>query len=268
MKAIPIVALHGTASNSKQWRTLQDSMAAQRQVIAPDLPGYGKHGSADLPTTPGLNSRIETLCQMLDRLDGPCHLIGHSFGGALALRLGELRPEQVLSISVYEPTALAVFHGCTQAWDLRYLGEFQRLAQITASASPQVAMESFVNYWMGRDQWSSLAMQNQHTLIAVAKIAARDFKDALLDLDQPQPPAWYSGPVQILRGSATIPASRRIAQLLQARLPDANLQSVKDAGHMGPMTHSSDVHTAYRDFLARIEDECEPAEVPLVASCG
>lgn len=258
MTPTPILALHGTASNAKQWRSLKQSMAAERRVLTPDLPGYGELGSADLPATPGMNSRLQAICELLDTLDEPCHVVGHSFGGALALRLGVLRPEQVLSISVYEPTALTVFHGCAQPLDQRFLGEFRRLGQITASATPQVAMESFVNYWMGPGQWTQLSNANQKTLTAVAKSAARDFQDALLDLDQPTPPKWFAGPVQMLCGGSTIPASHRITNLLMQRLPNASLQIMPGAGHMGPMTHSHDFYTAYRAFLTQLENNSAP----------
>lgn len=265
MTRTPILALHGTASNAKQWRSLRQSMAEERRVLTPDLPGYGASGMADLPATPGMVSRLQAVCELLDTLDEPCHVVGHSFGGALALRLGVIRPERVVSISVYEPTALAVFHSCTQPLDQRFLGEFRRLGQITASAMPQVAMESFVNYWMGPGQWTQLSSANQQTLTAVARSAARDFQDALLDLEQPTTPSWYSGPVQMLCGDSTIPASRRIAQLLMKRLPNASLQTMTGAGHMGPMTHSRDFHTAYRAFLRRVENDVQS---PPVAECS
>ena len=38
----PVVALHGSASNAKQWRGLMDYLKGRFRVIAPDLPGYGK----------------------------------------------------------------------------------------------------------------------------------------------------------------------------------------------------------------------------------
>ncbi|MEM6582275.1 MAG: alpha/beta fold hydrolase [Pseudomonadota bacterium] len=270
MTPTPILALHGTASNAKQWRGLQQSMAAERRVLTPDLPGYGEFGTADLPATPGMERRLRSICELLDILDEPCHVVGHSFGGALALRLGVMRPEQVLSISVYEPTALAVFHGCTQPLDQRFLGEFRRLGQITASATPEVAMESFVNYWMGPGQWTQLSSANQNILTAVAKSAARDFQDALLDLDQPTPPKWYAGPVQILCGDSTVPASHRIAHLLMERLPNASLQIMSGAGHMGPMTHGHDFHTAYRAFLRQLENDSESQSVAecITANCA
>ncbi len=251
--AAPILALHGSASSPGQWKALVEAFRGEREVIAPCLPGYDPRQLESLAGTPGLDSRLTPIRERLVNTARPVHIIGHSFGGALALRLGELHPQLVLSICVYEPTALAVLRQGNESIDLCLLDQFQRLASITANAQAEVAMESFINYWMGGNCWQSLAEPVKGGLMSVADVVARDFQDGLAEVANDAESQRYEGPVQILSGGATIAAARRIAELLAAELPAADWQRLPGLGHMGPISDSAIVNGSYCQFLRSVE---------------
>ncbi|GGJ39594.1 alpha/beta fold hydrolase [Streptomyces brasiliensis] len=88
----PLVLLHGIGHHRQAWDPVVDILAAERDVIAVDLPGFGASpglpgGLAyDLPTT---NTVLGALFEALE-LDRP-HVAGNSLGGLLALELGRER---------------------------------------------------------------------------------------------------------------------------------------------------------------------------------
>ncbi|MGW0630624.1 alpha/beta fold hydrolase [Streptomyces sp. NPDC002758] len=97
----PLVLLHGIGHHRQAWDPVVDILAAEREVIAVDLPGFGASpalpdGMAyDLPTT---NTVLGALFEALD-LDRP-HVAGNSLGGLLALELGrERRARSVTALS-------------------------------------------------------------------------------------------------------------------------------------------------------------------------
>jgi pimeloyl-ACP methyl ester carboxylesterase len=249
------LALHGSASNPGQWQALVGSFEGEREVIAPCLPGYDAHQPKSLSGTPGLDGRLTPIREWLVNAARPVHVIGHSFGGALALRLGELHPQLVRSISVYEPTALAVLRRGKKDIDLSLLDEFKRLALITANAKAEVAMDRFINYWMGGNCWQSLTEPVKRGLISVADVVARDFQDGLAEVSPDAVSRRYEGPVQILSGGETNAAAHRIAELLAAELPAADWQRLPGLGHMGPLSDSAIVNDSYRQFLRSVEVE-------------
>jgi pimeloyl-ACP methyl ester carboxylesterase len=80
----PLVLLHGVGASRVVWRHVTPLLAADRLVIAPDLPGFGQWRAAaprfDLRTT------AEALAGPLaERAGGPFDLVGNSLGGAVAL---------------------------------------------------------------------------------------------------------------------------------------------------------------------------------------
>ncbi|MDJ0359040.1 alpha/beta fold hydrolase [Rhodococcus sp. H29-C3] len=102
----PIVLLHGIGSHWQVWSPVIDQLAADHDVIAVDLPGYGD--SVPLPpgTQPGINSIADALEHFLDAIDVPAaHLVGNSLGGWLALELA--KRDRALSVTALSPGGFA-----------------------------------------------------------------------------------------------------------------------------------------------------------------
>jgi pimeloyl-ACP methyl ester carboxylesterase len=78
-----VVALHCSLSSGLQWARLAETLGDKFQFIAPDISGYGHAGpSIDPPAT--LAHEIELINDRLGEAVGPIHLVGHSYGGAIA----------------------------------------------------------------------------------------------------------------------------------------------------------------------------------------
>jgi pimeloyl-ACP methyl ester carboxylesterase len=98
----PLLLLHGIGHHRQAWDPVVDILAAERDVIAVDLPGFGASpglpdGLAyDLPTTTAV---FGAFCEALE-LDRP-HVAGNSLGGLLALQLG--REQLVRSVTALSP---------------------------------------------------------------------------------------------------------------------------------------------------------------------
>ncbi|GHB75259.1 hydrolase [Streptomyces umbrinus] len=98
----PLLLLHGIGHHRQAWDPVVDILAAERDVIAVDLPGFGESPALpdglghDLPT---MNAALSGLCKALD-LDRP-HVAGNSLGGLLALELG--REKLVRSVTALSP---------------------------------------------------------------------------------------------------------------------------------------------------------------------
>ncbi|MEU6914604.1 alpha/beta fold hydrolase [Streptomyces olindensis] len=101
-RGAPLLLLHGIGHHRQVWDPVMPALAAERDVIAVDLPGCGESpalpgGMAhDLPT---MNAVLAALCEALD-LERP-HVAGNSLGGLLALDLARAR--LVRSVTALSP---------------------------------------------------------------------------------------------------------------------------------------------------------------------
>ena len=101
----PILFLHCTGGSSRQWHPFAEGLRGHFQVIAPDLCGYG--GTSRWPGSErfGLANEVALVTALIDRLGKPMHLVGHSYGGAVALQIARRSPECLSSLTLIEPAA-------------------------------------------------------------------------------------------------------------------------------------------------------------------
>lgn len=98
----PLLLLHGIGHHRQAWDPVIHLLAAERDVIAVDLPGFGVSPALpdglrhDLPT---MNATLGALCEALE-IERP-HVAGNSLGGLLALELG--REKLVRSVTALSP---------------------------------------------------------------------------------------------------------------------------------------------------------------------
>ncbi|QKT08077.1 alpha/beta fold hydrolase [Gordonia sp. X0973] len=94
-----VVALHGLTGHGRRWAQLARDLPDHR-IVAPDLLG---HGNSSWCPPWSYAAHLDALGPVLTAQGGPVTLVGHSFGGALALRLAERHPERVRALILLDP---------------------------------------------------------------------------------------------------------------------------------------------------------------------
>ena len=104
-----VVALHCSLGSGRQWSKLADELGRSHQFIAPDISGYGTNTCAlDLPLT--LAEEVRCVSGHLNDVTGPIHLVGHSYGGAIAFKIAtdSAFAHRVRSLTLIEPESVAI----------------------------------------------------------------------------------------------------------------------------------------------------------------
>jgi pimeloyl-ACP methyl ester carboxylesterase len=238
----PVLLLHCSASSSAQWRGLIDRLSPRFRVLAPDFYGYG--GSAPWPGGGPLRLEHEAAIvrALLDVLDTPARLVGHSYGGAVALHYARMHPERLASLVLIEPVAFHLLRGHDRA----ALAEIEALAGSVgaslAAGDYLGGLERFVDYWSGPGAWAALPAERRARLAPGLAKVALDFHATLGEPASPGDFAGVSVPTLLIQGSNSPRPARRICELLAGALPAAERQIVAGAGHMAPLTHAQAVN--------------------------
>ena len=98
-RGTPVVALHSSASSSGQWKALRDDLADRHCVVMPDLPGYGETTERPKAGSSGGTDTARPIIALIEHGATPVHLVGHSYGGALAVLIAIHRPDLVRSLT-------------------------------------------------------------------------------------------------------------------------------------------------------------------------
>ena len=96
-----ILAVHGLTGHGLRWQTLAAKHLPEFAIVAPDLIGHGRSSWA-APWS--IDANVDALAALLDaEADGPVVVVGHSFGGAIALNLAAARPDLVSALVLLDP---------------------------------------------------------------------------------------------------------------------------------------------------------------------
>jgi pimeloyl-ACP methyl ester carboxylesterase len=103
-KGLPFLILHGWGGSSDSWIEVQNQISKQGfQVIVPDFPGFGKSPAPKDPWNVDsyvnwLNDFIIEINKTRSELTEPIFLLGHSFGGRIAIKFAVKYPERVQNL--------------------------------------------------------------------------------------------------------------------------------------------------------------------------
>lgn len=244
---LPALAVHCSLAHSGSWSGIAGALRSRLTITAFDLPGHGK--SADLPVGADFPALSVAIGESF--LDGPLDLIGHSFGGLIALRLALLHPHRVRSLTLIEPVLFAAAEGTPEY--TRHLSEMVGYEAAALAGDAEGAARAFMALWGGDVDWHDLPPRVQAAHVARIHLIAAG---APLTVDRnghllhPGGLEALNLPVLLLRGSTSPAVMAPICDRLAARLPDARLRVVDGAGHMLPMTHVPEVAALIGDFLS------------------
>jgi pimeloyl-ACP methyl ester carboxylesterase len=240
-----IVLLHCSGSSGAQWRALVSRLGARYRVIAPDLIGYGAAAGWSGRGEFSLAQEAAAVRSLLGRLDEPVHLVGHSYGGAVALHLARTRPELLKSLVLVEPSAFHLLrHG--DAMDMAALREITAVADdaraALAAGDYSGGCARFVEYWSGPGSWADMPPEKRAAFAPQLAKVVLDFHALLAEPAELEDVCEIALPALLVQGGCTALPSRCICARLRTALPEAAFRVVQGAGHMLPITHRDHVN--------------------------
>ena len=247
-----VLALHCTIGFSGAWRALVGNME-ECTFVAPDMLSHG--ASPDWDRNGDFQDRmVEAVLPFLsERMD----VIGHSFGGTVALRLAVEYPELVRSVTMIEPVLFAI----AALDDPEALDRQQRDARPVFEAFEEgdevLAARRFNRMW-GDDnglRWDDLPDQTRNAMIRGIHVVQAS-GSAVMDragLLTPERLALASMPALLIRGALCHQIVPVVNDGLARRLAQGESVVVAGAGHMVPVSHPAETAAHIRSVFARTD---------------
>jgi len=235
-----ILMLHAGASSGAQWSGYARGLGPAVRTLAPDL-----HGHGETPLRPGLTPANAIECMVDDLLPvagvDRFHLVGHSFGGLLAIAMALRVPHRILSLTAVEPACFdALRVGGPQALHDRSRVEVDELLGLVERGEHEPAMQVVLARW-GMGRWEQLSAQQQATFIALAPVLLGvGLAAAIRWRYEPAELAHLAAvPTLLVDGEHSTEVAMPISEALCAAIPGARRVCIEGAGHMLPITHRS-----------------------------
>ena len=124
--------------------------------LAPTLSRGSSSWPAQRPLS--LADEVALLDPVLAAAGGRCHLVGHSYGGAVALAVARARPECIDSLVLFEPVlfSLLVAEDPEQAASREITAVRDDTIAALERGDPHGSGERFVDYWMEAGAWAAI----------------------------------------------------------------------------------------------------------------
>ncbi len=239
-----VIALHCSGGGAGQWCTLAETLGGGYEVAAPEHYGCESAGPWSGEHAFALADEAVRTLALIDEAGAKVHLVGHSYGGGVALNVALARPDRVASMALYEPSAFHLLRQMGEpgaAAHAEIAGVVRGVCKGVITGDYHGGMAAFVDYWNGPGGWSRLRPTVQAALVRWAPKAPLDFRALIDEVAEPDAYRTLRFPVLILRGERAPAPTRLIAERLAQLLPAARLTVLGRAGHMGPITHASEV---------------------------
>ena len=245
-----VVLLHSSASSARQWDRLVETLAPHFRVRAIEFHGHGDRTAwrGGAPLT--LADEAALVVPLLEEAGG-AHVVGHSYGAAVALKLTTMYPKLVRSLVAYEPVLFRLLFE-----DIAYQQPVQDLVAVAASMRDRIAAgqehsaaQRVVDFWSGGGAWESMPSGKQASIAARMRAVIQHFDALFGEPLQRAHLALLKMPMMFISGTRTAAVTRRIAELLRLTLPHAKHEVLPAMGHMGPITHATEVNRQVAKFL-------------------
>lgn len=100
---VPVLFIHGNGASATFWEETMLALPPGIRAIAPDLRGYGDTEPLPVDATLGLGDMVDDVLAMIDALGlAAYHVVGHSMGGGVAMKLLMARPDAMLSLTLVD----------------------------------------------------------------------------------------------------------------------------------------------------------------------
>ena len=236
--ATPIVFLHGVGSDQSVWHPQLAHFGASRRTIAFDYPGYGDSDPAPEGTT--RDDYAWAIISAMHELGvDRAHICGLSLGGVVAIAMHHADPERCASLTLADtfavhPEGRAIYErSITGSRDLAGMANARVDILLAQPADPEVRREVV------------------ETMSRIDPAAYRIGAEAVWLADQRDRAEAIRVPTLVIVGDQDLVTPVDLSNELVDLIPDARMQLIHGAGHLGNLEKPDAFNRLIDDFISR-----------------
>ncbi len=247
-----VILVHSSVAGAKQWRSLMEALAGDFHVIAINLFGYGKTRAWDDGNFQRLEDQAKLIEPFLPAAGKQISIVGHSFGGSVAMKAAALFKDQVKRLVLVEPNPFYLLnkHGRTAAYEEAVA--LRDLIKTNGKAgSWDVAAEKFADYWTGAGSWNAMPDDRKVKFSHALKPnfhewdAVMNEQTSLLEWERDLPKD-----TTVLAAADTVKSIDEIFELMRESVSGWNFERIDRGGHMAIMNKPEQLNPMIIDALS------------------
>lgn len=235
----PVIFTHGGGSSGAQWRKVCEILSPRFRTITVDHFGHGGTGPWPGPMEARRHEDDARLVRaVMDHAGEPAHLVGHSFGGGVVLRLVLGDPAGVRSLTLLEPIALSLLKEAGEtALAEEYIAFAMEFLRRVEAGAVDEAWEKMMDVNNAPGAWNRMSQEAREKMIEVTPGVCSVWHGNINHATTLGECGGINLPILLVHGERTHPRFIRLTGILSEHIPGARLEVIPGAGHMSPLTH-------------------------------
>ena len=248
-----VVLIHSSVAGAGQWRRLMDELSDRFHLIAINLYGYGGTRAWSLPRAQTLRDQAELLHQVLPDQDCRFSIVGHSFGGSVAMNAAALFGDRVERLVLIEPNPFYLLAPGEQPGAFAEAKALRDCIKENGLKEDwETAAAVFADYWTGDGSWEAMSEERRAKFAQALKPNFHEW-DAIMN-ESTTLSQWVSKlPRQttVISASDTVNSINQIVELMKKTCAGWRFVQLDRGGHMAPLTEPDRVNPIVSDALSQ-----------------
>jgi pimeloyl-ACP methyl ester carboxylesterase len=232
-----VILVHSSVAGAKQWRNLMETLSNDFHVIAINLFGYGDTRAWENDGMQRLEDQALLVAPFLPDGDDRISMVGHSFGGSVAMKAAAMFKTKVRRLVLIEPNPFYLLEKFGRLDAYREAVTLRDAIKSNGQAGRwEVAAELFANYWTGGGSWNSMP-DDRKSKFARALMPNFHEWDAVMN-EQTSLAEWERDlpkDTTVVSANDTVRSISEIVELMK-NVSEWRFEQIERGGHMAAMT--------------------------------
>jgi pimeloyl-ACP methyl ester carboxylesterase len=248
-----IVLVPGSCSTGAAWRPVIGTWNGQFRCVTTSLLGYGGTVERRTASDPAISHEAAILESVVRKAGGRAHLVGHSFGGLVALAVALRNRVSLASLVILEAPAPEVLRDRGEHQHYRAFRQMTEVYFAAFDGGNVEAIAAMIDFYGGAGTYASWPPRVRAHAVETTPVNILDWASAYGFALSAASLAAVQIPALVIRGGASHPAVQRANALLAECMSRAALATIDAAAHFMIATHPNEVGRLIDQHMRRAE---------------